>query len=45
MNKKQGNKYKAQSWLGACGLADQIHWVSGEAKHLQGHKTYLSLVC
>lgn len=42
MSKKQGNKYKAQSWLGACGLADQVQWVSGQGKYSQGHKSYLN---
>ena len=36
---------KALSWPGIWGLVDWIYCVSGQAEHLQGHTSYLILVC
>lgn len=35
MIKEQGSKYRAYSWLGVWGLADQIQYVTGQAEDLQ----------
>lgn len=32
--KEQGNKYKAQTWLGVWGLAGWIYCISGQVRHL-----------
>lgn len=42
MNKEQGNKYRAQSWLGIWGMADRIVGTSGQLEHVQRHESFLS---
>lgn len=42
MNKKQENKYRAESWLSVLGLADGIYSVSHSVGHFQGQESYLS---
>ena len=40
-NRKQGNNYRTQSWLGIRGLADWMYCVSGQEEHLKGNENHL----
>lgn len=44
MNKEQGNKYRAQSWLGVWVLADWTDCISSQVEPLWGHDSWLSCV-
>lgn len=41
MNKKQENKYRAESWLSVLGLADGIYSVSHSVGHFQGQESFI----